>query len=75
MAIQKALAHCRALVKQYDPQDYACSFFLPENLKPLKWALGALNVETARIKMVSHKPELCMARMQFWVDSLSTVSF
>lgn len=71
--IHGALIHCRQLLKQYDYQNFLCSTFLPLELQKFKWALGAFNIETARIKTTSSQPGLGAARIQFWRDCLSTV--
>lgn len=68
--LPNAFGHCKSILKKYDYEDYLCSLFLPTILKPLKWALGALDIETSRVKTISRNAEICISRLQFWEDSL-----
>lgn len=70
---RSAIGHCRDIFKRHDYETYICTHFLPKNVRLLRWALGALNSETAMIKTVSKTADIAALRMQYWTDALLSV--
>lgn len=71
---KSAVGHCRDIVKRHDYETYICTQFLAKNVRPLRWALGALNAETAMIKTASKTTDIAVLRMKYWTDALLSVS-
>lgn len=73
MMESKGLRLCGEIFRAGDYQHYLCSLVLPPGLGKLQWYLGALNVETARIKLVSKNPTIQLSRLHFWKSALFSV--
>lgn len=72
----EAFAWCRQLVKQHDPTEHCCTLFLSPNLRTaqgLKFALSALNIEAGKIASISTSGDIRMARLQYWIDAISSL--
>ncbi len=72
-AIKEGVGHCMETFRRHDHQHYICSLALPAQLRPLQWALGALNSELSRARTLQ-PPEMRAIRMQFWADAVKEVS-
>ena len=73
----EAFAWCRQLVKQHDSAEYCCTLFLPStprDARGLKFALSALNIETGKITNISTSGDIRMARLQYWIDAISSLN-
>lgn len=44
--------------------------FLEPELRPLAWALGAFNIETSDIKVVSKSKMAALGRFTFWKEQI-----
>jgi hypothetical protein len=69
-----ALAHCEALVKQYDFDNYIAGMLLPQHLRAAFYALRAFNVEIAIIKDQTRGNTITSrVRFQWWRDYFDSV--
>ena len=64
-------SYCMDLVKRRDYEHYLTSLLLPDRIRPMGFALRALNVEIASIRDNVSDTSIGKMRVQFWKDGIN----
>ena len=66
--LASAYAHCEALLREADRDDWLATLFAPADIRPRLHALGAFAVEIGAIRTRVHQPLAGEIRIQWWQD-------
>jgi 15-cis-phytoene synthase len=69
-----ATAYCHDIVRRHDKDRFLASLFAPEDKRPHLWALYAFNYEIARVRDSITEPMAGEVRLQWWSDTLGSLS-
>ncbi len=72
-ASDEILSYCGNLVRQYDPDRFLISMFLPANIREDVWALLAFNHEIAKTREIVSESTLGLIRLQWWRDAFKDI--
>ncbi|MFO1145587.1 MAG: phytoene/squalene synthase family protein [Rhodospirillales bacterium] len=67
------LSYCAEQVQKFDNDRFLCSLFAPPVEREALAAVGAFNIELARIREQAHQPLLGHMRLRWWSDALDAV--
>lgn len=67
------LSYCAGQVQKFDNDRFLCSLFAPPVEREALAAIGAFNIELARIREQAHQPLLGHMRLRWWSDVLDAV--
>ena len=67
------LSYCAEQVQKFDNDRFLCSLFAPPAEREALAAIGAFNIEIARIREQVHEPLLGHMRLRWWTDVLDSV--
>ena len=67
------LSYCAEQVQKFDNDRFLCSLFAPPAEREALAAIGAFNIEIARIREQVHEPLLGHMRLRWWTDVLDAV--
>ena len=66
-------SYCMDLVKRRDYEHYLTTLLLPDKIRPMGFALRALNVEISCIRDNVSEQSIGAMRLQFWKDSINDI--
>jgi NADH dehydrogenase [ubiquinone] 1 alpha subcomplex assembly factor 6 len=72
-ATESALEHCRNQLHKFDYNSYLCSLFLPAADRPLAWAIGAFNIETAQVRDIVSDVNVGKMRLSWWRQTIDQI--
>jgi NADH dehydrogenase [ubiquinone] 1 alpha subcomplex assembly factor 6 len=72
-ATDLALEHCRNQLQKFDYNSYLCSLFLPAADRPLAWAIGAFNIETAQVRDIVSDINVGKMRLSWWKQTIDQI--
>lgn len=67
------VSYCAQLLQKFDNDRFLCSLFAPPAEREALSAIGAFNVEVARIREQVREPLLGHVRLRWWADTLDNV--
>ena len=67
------LSYCAEQVQKFDNDRFLCSLFAPPVEREALAAVGAFNIELARIREQAHQPLLGHMRLRWWSDVVDAV--
>ncbi len=67
------LSYCGAEMRRHDPDRFLCALFAPAPAREDLLALGAFNLELARVREQVSEPMLGRIRLQWWREALDGI--
>ena len=63
--------YCAGQLRQGDRDRWLCALFAPERGRPAVLALGAFNLELARIRDSVREPHMALIRLHWWRETVA----
>jgi len=67
------LSYCGAEMRRHDPDRFLCALFAPAEAREDLLALGAFNLELARVREQVSEPMLGRIRLQWWREAVGEI--
>ena len=73
MSAGAELSYCGAQMRRHDPDRFLCALFAPAEARADLLALGAFNLELARVREQVSEPMLGRIRLQWWREAVGEI--